>query len=90
MTSVNFQVCVWKGAHKHYPGIPSPLDHGFHIKTEPGKLKPLRFEGDVIPKALVDVLAEEEIDEDDLADELDRNMDEEDEEEEEEEEDTDD
>ena len=81
MTRVNFQVCVCKRTHKHNPEIPSPLNHGFHIKTETGKLKPLRFEGDVIPKALVDVLAEE-----DLADELHRNMDDGEEEEEEEEE----
>ena len=84
MRRVNFQVCVWKRAHEHYSEIPSPLDHGFHINTETGKLEPLWFEGDVIPKALVDVLAEEEKDEDDSADELHTNMDDDDEEEEEE------
>ncbi|KAJ8405152.1 hypothetical protein AAFF_G00321430 [Aldrovandia affinis] len=70
MKRVNFQVCVWKRAHEHYPEIPSPLDHGFHINSETGKLEPLWFEGDVIPKALVDVLAEEDTDEDDIADEI--------------------
>lgn len=40
------------------------------MNTETGKLEPLWFEGDVIPKALADVLAEEETDEDDLADEI--------------------
>ena len=83
MRRVNFQVCVWKRAHEHYPEIPSPLDHGFHINTETGKLEPLWFEGDVIPKALIDVLAEEETDEGDLADEIHTNMDDDEEEEEE-------
>lgn len=83
MRRVNFQVCVWKRAHEHYPEIPSPLDHGFHINTETGKLEPLWFEGDVFPKALIDVLAEEETDEDDLADEIHTNMDDDEEEEEE-------
>ena len=50
-TSFNFQVCVCKRAHKHYPGIPSPLNHGFQIKRQKGKL-PLQFEGDVTPKPL--------------------------------------
>lgn len=86
---VNFQVCVWKRAHKHYLEIPSPLDHGFHINTETGKLEPMWFEDD-IPKALVDVLAEEEKDEDDLADELHTNMDKDDDDDKEEEEETDD
>lgn len=67
---ISFQVCVWKRAHEHYPQILSPLDHGFYLNTETGKLEPIWFEGDVIPKALVDVLAEEETDEDDLADEI--------------------
>ncbi|KAL7404873.1 hypothetical protein ABVT39_020258 [Epinephelus coioides] len=82
MRRVSFQVCIWKRAHEHYPEIPSPLDHGFHINTETGKLEPLWFEGDVIPKALVDVLAEEETDEDDLADEIHTIMDDDEEEEE--------
>ena len=85
MTSVNFQVCVWKRAHEHNLEIPSSLDHGFIIKTETGKLKPLQFEGDVIPKALVDVLAKEEKDEDDSEDELHRNMDDDDDDDDEEE-----
>ena len=80
---VNFPVCV-KRANKHYPEIPSPVNHGFHINTETGKLEPLWVEGDVIPKALVNVLAEEEKDEDDFSDELHTNIDEEEEEEEEE------
>ena len=62
--------------------MPSPLDHGFYINTETGKLEPLWFEGAVFPKALVDVLAEEETDEDDLADEIHTNMDDDEEEEE--------
>ena len=37
--------------------IPSPLDHGYHV-TEAGKLKPLCFEGDVIPMVPVDILEE--------------------------------
>ena len=82
MRRVNFLVCVWKRAHEQYPEIPSPLDHGFYINAETGKLEPLWFEGDVIPKALVDVMAEEEIDEDDLTDEIHTNMNEEEEEEE--------
>lgn len=82
MKRVNFQVCIWKRAHEHYPEIPSPLDHGFHINTETGKLEPLWFEGDVIPKALVDVWAENETDEDDLTDEIHTNIGEDEEEEE--------
>ena len=81
MKRVNFQVCAWKRAHEHYPEIPSPLDHGFHINTETGKLEPLWFDGDVIPKALVDVLAEKETDEDDLTDDIHMNIGEEEEEE---------
>lgn len=50
---------------------------------ETGKLEPLSFEGEIIPKVLVDVLAEEKTDEDDLADELHTNMDDEEVEEEE-------
>ncbi|KAJ8386349.1 hypothetical protein AAFF_G00174460 [Aldrovandia affinis] len=50
MKRVNFQVCVWKRAHEHYPEIPSPLDHGFHINSETGKLEPLWFEGASSPK----------------------------------------
>ncbi|CAJ1061361.1 hypothetical protein XNOV1_A016548 [Xyrichtys novacula] len=79
---VNFQVCVWKRAHEHYPESPSPLDHGVYMNTETGKLEPLWFEGDVIPKGLVDILAEEETDEDDLADETHTNMDDDEQEEE--------
>ncbi|KAL7398479.1 hypothetical protein ABVT39_010581 [Epinephelus coioides] len=41
MRRVNFQVCIWKRAHEHYLEIPSPLNHGFHINTETGKLEPL-------------------------------------------------
>ena len=63
---VNFQVCIWKRAHENNPAIPSPLDNGFHLNSENGKLEPLWFEGDVIPKALIDVLVEEGTDEDDL------------------------
>ena len=63
---VNFQVCIWKRAHENNPEIPSTLDHGFHLNSENGKLEPLWFEGDVIPKALIDVLSEEGTDEDDL------------------------
>lgn len=70
MRRVSFQVCVWKRAHEHYPHAYPPLDHWFYLNTETGKLEPLWFEGDVIPKALVDVLEEEETDEDDLADEI--------------------
>ncbi|CAJ1061367.1 hypothetical protein XNOV1_A031607 [Xyrichtys novacula] len=62
---VNFQVCIWKRAHENNPAIPSPLDNGFHLNMENGKLEPLWFEGDVIPKALIDVLVEEGTDEDD-------------------------
>ncbi|KAL2095547.1 hypothetical protein ACEWY4_007695 [Coilia grayii] len=82
MKRVNFQVCIWKRAHEHYPEIPCPLNHGFHVNTETGKLEPLWFEGDVIPKALVDVLAEEDTDEDDLTDEIHTNINEDEEEEE--------
>ena len=85
MRRINFQVCICKRAHKHYPEIPSPLDHGFHINTETGKLEPLWFKGDITPKVGVDVLTEEE-DEDDLADDLHANLDDDDEEEEKEEE----
>ncbi|CAJ1079900.1 hypothetical protein XNOV1_A042672 [Xyrichtys novacula] len=63
---VNVQVCIWKRAHENNPAIPSPLGIGFHLNTENGKLEPLWFEGDVIPKALNDVLVEEWTDEDDL------------------------
>ena len=66
MRKVNFQVCTWKRAHEHSPEVPSPLDHGFHLNTETVKLEPLGFEGDVIPKALVDFLAGQEDDEDEL------------------------
>ena len=41
----------------HFPEMPSPLDHGYHV-TEAGKLEPLCFEGDVIPMVLVDILKE--------------------------------
>ena len=34
---VNFQVCIWRRALDHFPEIPSPLDHGYHV-TEAGKL----------------------------------------------------
>ena len=78
---VNFQVCLWKRAHEQYPEIPSPLDHGFYINKESGKLEPLWFDGDVIPKVLVDVSGDEEIDEN--ADEIHTYMDDDEEEEEE-------
>ena len=81
MKRVNFQVCIWKRAHERYPEIPSPLDHGFYINAESDKLEPLWFDGDVIPKVLVDVLAEEEIDENESADEIHTYMDDDEEEE---------
>ena len=52
---VNFQVCVWRKALDHSPEIPSPLDHGYHVK-EARKLEPLWFEENVIPMVLVDIL----------------------------------
>ena len=70
MKRVNFQVCVWKRAHENYPEIPSPLDHGFYINEESGKLEPLWFDGDVIPRVLVDVFAEEEIGENNSSDKI--------------------
>ena len=54
---VNFQVSIWRRALDHFPDIPSPLDHGYHV-TEVRKLEPLWFEGDVIPMVLVDILEE--------------------------------
>ena len=67
---VNFQPCIWKRAHENNPEIPSPLDHGFHLNSENGKLEALWFEGDVIPKALIHVLSEEGTDEVDLEEEI--------------------
>lgn len=61
MRRVNFQVCIWKRAHKHYLEIPFLINHGLHIE-------PKWFEGDVIPKGLIDVLAEE-VDKEESADE---------------------
>jgi hypothetical protein len=52
------------------------------MNAESGKLEPLWFEGHVIPKTLVDVLAEEEIEEDELADEIHTHMDDDEDEEE--------
>ena len=57
MKRVNFKVCIWRRALDHFPEIPSPLDHGYPV-TETGKLKPLCFDGDVIPMVLVDILKE--------------------------------
>jgi len=28
---VNLQVCIWRRALDHFPEIPSPLDHGYHL-----------------------------------------------------------
>ena len=55
-------------AHEYSPEVPSRLDHGFHLNTETVKLEPLGFEGDVIPKALVDFLAGQEDDEEEKTD----------------------
>ena len=46
--------------HEQYPEIPSPQEFGFHIYSDTGKLELLWFEGDVIPKDLINVLLEEE------------------------------
>ena len=70
MKRVNFQVCVWKRAHENYPEIQSPLDHIFYIYEESGKIESVWFDGDVIPRVLVDVLVEEENGENDIADEI--------------------
>ena len=51
----NYQVCIWRRAHEHYPQIPMPQEFGYHINSETNKLEPLWFEGDVIPKDLVRV-----------------------------------
>ena len=51
------RVNFWRRALDHFPDIPSPLDHGYHV-TEARKLEPLWFEGDVIPMVLVDILEE--------------------------------
>ena len=83
MKRFNFQVCVWKRAHENYIEIPSPLDHGFYINAESGKLETIWFDGDVLPRVLVDVLAEEEIGENDIADEIHTFMDDDEKEEEE-------
>ena len=37
---VNFQVCILRRALDHFPEIPSPRDHGYHV-IEAGKLEPL-------------------------------------------------
>ena len=54
---VNLQVGIWRRVLDHFPEIPSPVDHGYH-ETEQGQLKPLCFEGDVIPMVLVDIFEE--------------------------------
>jgi len=54
---VNLQVCIWRRAVDHFPEIPFPLHHGYHV-TEAGKLDPHWFDGDVIPMVLVDILEE--------------------------------
>ena len=52
----------------HFPEIPSPLDHGYHV-TEAGKLEPVWFEGNVIPMVLVDILEDNGNDEE-ITDEI--------------------
>ena len=65
---VNFQVCIWRRALDNFPEIPSPLDHGYHVK-EARKMEPLWFEGDVIPMVLVDIL-EDNWNDEEITDEI--------------------
>ena len=63
---VNYQVGIWKKASVPDPDIPEPTDgHGWHVID--GKLEPLWFEDDLLPKQLVDILIDAE-EEDNMSD----------------------
>ena len=49
---VNFQVAIWKRTHEHNPEIPSPLDHGFHLNSENGKLCGLKVMSSLKPSLM--------------------------------------
>ena len=63
---VNYQLGIYKQAHIPNPDIPKPTDgHGWTMID--GKLEPLWFDGDVLPRQLVDI-AETVISSDDDSD----------------------
>ena len=57
---MNYQVCIWRKAHEHYPSVPLPQGFGFHINPDTNKLEPLWFEGAIIPNDFISVLEGEE------------------------------
>ena len=52
---VNYQVAIWKRSHIANPDIPPATDsHGWTIID--GKLEPLWYDGDMLPKQLTDIV----------------------------------
>ena len=51
---VNYQVGIWKHSHLPDPDIPAPTEnHGWH--SVDGKLEPLWFNGEALPKSVIDI-----------------------------------
>ena len=63
MKRASFQINVWKRNHEQYPEIILSIYHCVYINVDSCKLEPLWFDVEVIPRVLVEFLAEIEIDE---------------------------
>ena len=61
----NYQAYIWNRSQEQYPDIPSPDGNGWKV-NERGELEIDWVKGDILPRELLDILPEEDVDSEDI------------------------